>query len=702
MPVQDMINKLLPFFAKKEAVDSGKFFGTSEKGSKVDFILSEFTRAMEHETGNIDRMEDSWKMYSGLDDGQWPDDIKAKMKKEKRNPFQANFIRQKVDGLAGALIKNSFDINFEPVDTDHSDQVKFIKELMYVEKELMDWNVSYRDLIVDGLIQLGVEEMFISDRYSPFGNIGFKRILPGHIILDPDWLTNNTWELRRAWKTAYLRARDIKNIYDVKGDEIEAALAIRKGIPDEFDNGSPTAGFPHKDMSETYGEKYRVIEYHHMEKEKKTIEIIVANGIVVPEGPDDFKREWAILNKVDLSEGVMKRTVEVDTYYITTICPSLSKYLVLEDRKARIQIGRLPFFPWSVARINGRNSGIPELLKSIQITYNKRESMLDHIIATSANGAAAIDPNLVDGDENMMRAVQENWNIPGYKFWTTPGALASGREFVKEMPRSTVDWGVTNQLTRMVDLFDRISKQPAAMDGRSEGSEETGILYARKSIQAEITIAMIHKSLEQHWNDKGEAYVVVAKQLHSGVYREFNMPGKDGESISINKPTITPSGEIIENDIANLPRMKIIVSQSPDSVTQRSIDRAINVEVLRVIGPENPLSRSRAVKNVIKTLDGSNAERKQAEEDAEFEHMINVERAKTEMMSLKFNQAQLQMQLQQLMQPQMPNMDQIPPQQGEGGEEQPQEQGEPPRGPGNPEQTVGGQDAVIASAEGLV
>lgn len=683
MAVGEIFNKLLPFFNKNNSSSPDQYFGVSEKGEKVDYILSEFNNVLDFETDNLKRNEESWALYSGFNDGQWPKDIAAQLRKENRNPFQANFIRQKVDGLTGSLIKNFFDVNFEAVDSNNVSQIRMIKDLMFIDKELMDWNASYLDLVTDGLIHQGVEEIYISDRYSPFGNIGFRRILPGHIILDPDWLTNNSWDLKRAWKVAYLRAKDIKEIYSAKGEEIDNFIKMKKGIPSHFDNGDRTRSIPHNDLAPNYNEKYRVIEFYHMEKEKKKIEISVQTGLPIPEGPDEFKKEWAILNGVDLSEGVISRDEYINTCYVSTICPSISKYLLLEDKKSRIQLGRLPFFPYSAGRINGKNSGIPELLKSIQQTYNKRESMVDNIIASSASGAAAIDPNIVDADASQMEAIKQNWTKPGYRFWTAPGALASGREFVKQLPQSNVDYGVINEISRMIELFDRVSKQPAAMDARSEGSEESGILFARKELRAEIALTKIYKGLEQHWNEKGEAYLILAKQLYSGVYRDFNIPGR-GEKLEINKPVYTVSGEIIENDIAQLPRMKVIVTQSPEGATQKAVDRAVNAEILRSIGPENPIQRARAVKNIMKTLDTDKKDRDEAETDSMMELELARQRVATELLNLKATQVQIQMQMQQAMQPQLPGIEQVP----QGGED-------PHQGQGNPAQSIGNESAMV-------
>jgi len=684
--IGELVDKLFPFFDKKQK--SYNSIPNIKGSKKVDYILGLYNNAIEFNTGDLDRASEMWNLYSGIDDSQYPSIIKSKMLQEERNPFQGNFIRQKVDGLGGSIIKNFFDVSFEPVNGDQSDLTRYVKELMLIDKELLDWNQSYRELVIDGLIHLGVEEMYISFRYNPLGNIGFRRIMPGHILLDPHWLSNNAWDLKKAWKTAYLTPQEIKDTYKTKSEEIDLFIKMKEGIPTNFDNGDQSKGFPHFEHSESYTDKYRVIEYHHMEKEKRKVEVVVADGLVVPEGPDEFKREWAITNNVNLSDGVMTREEDIDCYYVTSICPTINRHLVLEDKKALIQIGRLPFFPWSCARINGKNSGIPDLLKSVQRTFNYRQSMLDYMISASANGAHLVDPDLVDNDPYKMEQLAKNWNSSSFKMFTAPGRLASGRHYIQDIPKNNIDYGLVNELNRMVDVADLISKQPAAMDARSEGSEETGILYARKQLQAEITQTILVKSLEQHYNEKGEGYILLAKQLYSGVYRDFYVLGGN-KKIELNRPTITPSGEVIDNDISTLPRMKVIISQSPEGVTTRTVDRAINTELLRVVGEFSPMNRALTVKNVMSTLDNAKTERQKYEEAANLEYILAKENTELQILGIQAQKMQIQSQLAASMQPQMAGI----PQAGQKQSNNEQSQENQTKAPGNPEASLEGNAA---------
>lgn len=682
--ILENIKDLLPF-GKKQKETSFKHLGVSESMELVDYVLYEFNNAKDATMKEQERNSNAWKMFTGFDNGQWDKAIVAEMKKEGRNPFQGNFIRSKVEGLAGNIVKNFFDIGYEPVDGVHTDLTRKIVSLMLSDKELMNWNASYINLVINGLIHLGVEEIFVSDRYDPLGRIGFRSLLPGHIILDPYWLSNDSWDLKRAWKVGYLTSKQIKETYDTKSEEVDIAIQMSKGRATDYEDYESGNGFPRFSLNDKYGDQYRVIEFKHVEREKKKIEFIVADGIIVPEGTDEYKKEWAILNGVDLSQGVSTKTENVDVLYVTTICPQISRSLVLEDKKSLIQIGRIDLFPWSSARYNGTNSGIPELLQSLQETYNKRESQVDFIIASNA-ACVAMDPDIVGGNSDAMDEIMKNVNKPNYKFWTEPGALKSGRSFFQPLPKNQIDIAIVNELTRMVDMADRVSKQPAAMAGRSEGSEENGILFARKQMQAEVAHTVLFRGLEQHWNDKGEAYILLAKQLYSGAYREFYEFGS-GEKIELNTPVVTPEGEVKENDISQLPRVKVVVTQSPEGVTNRTVDRSMNIELLRVLPPDtSPIQRVRATVNAMKTMSQSKVDRAQTEADGEMELMLARKNIQAQIMNLDFQMAQIQSQMAMIGQPQM--MGGVgQPQQGSGGQQQ-----APQRGQGNPEQTVQGND----------
>lgn len=677
--MNEWINKLTSFFGKSNSKAIPGSVNALNGITKVDYIYEWYQNALASQMTEFDRESRMWKMFRGIDNEQYDDDIITEMEDDGRNPFQGNFIRKKVDVIGGALLQKYYDFNYVSLDDGEADYTEFLEELMYSDKELEDWEISYDELVKNGLVHFGAEQLVISDEHDPLGRLKFEICEPGTIILDPDWLSYSAKKLKRLWKVGYLRADDIKRKFKKKTNDIDAAVKMLQLTAPDYDEKETGYGLNHYNKLERYNDTYRVIEFHHIEMESKTVEVVVSTGMVVPEGPDEYKREWAITNNIDLSDGVMEKTYDVPVYYVTTICPELSRNIVLEDKKSPIQIGRLPFFIWSCARINGKNSGVPDLLESFQTTYNHRQSQIDFLIGASANGGHFIDPDIVDNDADKMRELAQNWNKANFKMYTAPGRLASGRQHIQEIPRSRMDYAAVQELTRMMDDADRVSAAPANIEGRSEGSEENGILFARKESRAEMAFTFMIRSLRHYNNEKAEAWLNMARILYSGAMRYFATGS--GKGVYVNQPQVSPSGEITINDISMIPRIKIIVSESPNSESAKQKDRSLNVEALRVIDANlNPLNRSLAVSRFMNTLEGSKEEKDMYKKAGQKEAMLANARIEAEMASLQFQTLQVQMQMQQMMNPQP--QQQLPPEAGGGVS---QEQGsDTQNAPGNP------------------
>lgn len=665
--IPNIFSRIGSMFGNKTKKANG--FGINEGIDKVQYILQKYNKYKDHFEEERDRENNDWKMYTGFDHGQWDSESAQTLLDEGRHLGQYNFIRGKVDSIAGSLLRNWYDVDFVPTDGGVVTATQLLKDLYYADKELMNWDLSYCKFVVDFLIHGGTEELFISDRFSPLGNIAFERMTPGHILFDPNWTTESGWDLKEAFKIAYMSAEEIMTKFPNAKEDIRAYTEAIRAEGPSFDNSDYENGnIPNQDLNTSYGSNYRVIENHYIKEEIETREVVLNSQgelVEVPVGEDEEKRQWAIKNQIDFSIGVIEKKVPVSKYYRCTICPDLT-VKPLEEILPLIQIGRLPFFHASSHRVNGRDSGIVEILTDIQQTINKRESLIDHMIANSASGAMIIDPEIFGNDVSKLEDLKANMNNPTFKEFSKPGEIASGRKHIEEIPRAQFPSDVLQEINRMWDMGDRISKSPPVMDGRSEGSEDrSGSLYARKQQQAEINTTTMLKSLEYHWNEKGEAWMLVAQALYGGVEREFRGAGKTGGTISINQEVETPNGSYKYNDISTIPRHKVIVSQSPQGVTYREVQRTINSELLKYIPPTNPISRATIVKNIMKSIDAPEEERKDYAEAYELERILAVESTKAQISGLVSQRMQAEAQLNQ-----MTNSQQV----GAGGEKVDQEQ----------------------------
>jgi len=641
--------------------------------NKVRFQESEYDKAVAHSQKERASMEQNWAMYSGFNHGQWQALAVAELQKANRHIAQYNIVRGKVENLAGSIIKNNFDVDYIPVDGEDSNVTRFLKGLFYSDKEMMDWDSEHLQTVIDGLVHTGIEEMYISDKYNVLGNIAFRRCMPGHIILDPHWKSHKSEDLKNVWKVAYLTPEEIKKIYAHKSAQIDNLILQQALSGMDYKDDTSSESMLHYNLEKAYGSQYRLVERHYIvETPKKVTSWIGENGkIDIPDVPQEQKNEMIeYLKSQGEGEIFEHRTMEKE-YRISTSCSQLDTEHFLEDRKAEIQIGRLPFFPWSAARINGVNSGIVDLLIDAQQSLNKRESLSDHMIANSSHGARFLDPSIVDGDDSKLNQIVNEIDKPNATFITASGALQSGRKFVQQVEKTQYSGEIYKEIERMVDYLNKISKVDSTLEGESSGSEDNGIFFARRQVQAEIALTTLIKSLEQHWNDKGEAYMLLAQTQYTGAVREFRSSfGLEGNE----KETITLNADIEAGaELRNMPRHKVVVTQSPTGITVRTTDRAINSELLARIPVEQQLYRATISKNIMNTLVVSDKDRKFLEIANDLELRLATMRATTELKKLEFEQFQIDAAMQQPPQTQDPNATQ-PPEGGGGEQSQPQQQ----------------------------
>lgn len=630
---------------------------------------SEFDKAYAFAQPERTAMELSWSMYSGFDYGQWQKEAIAYLQANNRHIAQYNIVRGKVQNLAGSIIKNNLDVDFVPVDSEISPITRFLKGTYYSDKEMFDWDMEHMHTVVDGLIHSGVEEMYISDKYNVLGNIAFKRCMPGHIVLDPHWVSHKSEDMKQLWKVAYLTPDEIKKIYNHKSDRIDALLMQRAMMGETYEDDQTSLSIQRFNLSQLYGTKYRVIERHHLEETPIVTEIWVSDKyrIEIPNGLDDeAKKDYVEQLKSEYGDTgriIEHRSIQKE-YWVTTSCAQLDQVEFLEDKKAEIQIGRLPFFPWSAERINGRNSGIVQLLMDAQQALNKRESLSDQMIANSSHGSRFLDPSVVGNNDAKLDAIIRDFDKPNATFITAPGAIASGRKYIQQIDKIQYQGEIYQEIERMAAYIDKISKVDETMEGRSSGSEDTGVFFARRQMQSEIALTTLIKGLEQHWNDKGEGYMLLAQQIYPGAFREFRtgFGENNGEKtvIKIN------AGGPFASEFKNMPRHKVVVSQSPSGVTVRNTERAINSEV-QARTPENQyVYKATLQRNIMRTLDGSDEDKKAIEAASEIEMTLAIERAKTEIAEMRVRQAQAEAVLAQMQGGGQPQI--------EEQQEQPQEQ----------------------------
>jgi len=636
----------------------------------------EYDKAFAYSREERDEMERMWAMYSGFDHGQWLRTAVAQLKAASRHIAQYNIVRGKVENLAGSIVKNDFDIDFVPVDREVSHITRMLKGIFYSDKEMMDWNIEHLQIVIDGLIHLGVEEMFISDKYNPLGNIGFRRCMPGSVLVDPHWKTHKTEDLKQLWKVAYLKPEEIKRIYKTKSSRIDEMTRQQVFNGETYEDDPASKSIQYAKLEQAYGSLYRVVERHYLKETSETVNVWVGeNGTVLIPNKDKEERDAFIEDLKSKGEGrVLSHERTKREYWISTSCAQLDNVELLEDRMAEIQIGRLPFYPWSAARINGRNSGIVALLVDAQQSLNKRESLSDHMIANATHGARFMDEAIVNGDPIQKKNIEQNIDKPNALFWTAPGALQSGRNYTQMLEKTAYQGEIYQEIDRMNVYLDKISGVDETSEGRSTGSEDNALFYARRQAASEIARTVLIEGLAQHWNDKGEGYMQLAGQIYPGSVREFRTnygvnKGKK-ETLTLN------SGGPELSELRDFPRHKVVISQSPAGITMRTTERAINSEIQNRLPADQYVYQALVSKNIFKTLDQSFEDNQALDVASDIQMTLAVTKASAEIASNKLISAQATLALQQLEQQSQQPQPAVGPE-GEQPQEQVQEQQAP-------------------------
>jgi hypothetical protein len=274
----------------------------------------------------------------------------------------------------------------------------------------------------------------------------------------------------------------------------------------------------------------------------------------------------------------------------------------IEDKPHELQIQRIPFFPWSPERINGDTHSIMDTIKTLQDTINKRENLVNNILENSANGGAAIDPEIVGNDPDMKQKIQENWSNPKFKFWSQPGAIAAGRNYFAQIPKTNPPSEVFAQINHLWDALDRVLPVSAASDGRSESASESGVLYSMKQQSIEIAQTTLVRSLMGILTEMGDAYFRAARKYYSNVERTFT--DSKGKSFKINEIVPMPNNDLgMLNDISNLSNLRTLVKMGQDSPNTRFSRRLTALDMLKLIPPTMPMIQVEVISELIDTLD---------------------------------------------------------------------------------------------------
>lgn len=560
-------------------------------------IFSHFSSALGFSSEDRAREEENHSIYTGLKYGQMPKALLAKLAEEGRmqDLSQFNYVMKKVNDMVGTLTSNWYDIDFLSVDEVGSDTVTAFKSLFYSDKDLCDWDSDIMTFLRNGAIYGADLMMYVDYSYdNSFGNIGIRALEPGTVIRDPNWTTNNSKDCRYAFTVSYMTAEEMKMKYRTKSERIDLMIKLKEledGIQGDLYTGR---SIPRSSLNDEYNKEYRVIEYHNMRTEKRKLTVGMSNGMLV-DVPENATEEWYAYNGVDRNNTISSYD-SVEVYYITAICPELDMESPLEDRKAMLQLGRLPIIHWSYNRHNGKDIGIVDLLRDPQRYYNAMLSLSKEIVSYSKR-ARIIDPAAFGDDTVDLAELEKKIARPG-------ATLFGASNFSRDFPNAIMESGASTYTGNELALADTarnasesLTPINSAMAGQGAGERSAEHFNAKRE-QGEINSTTLNASVKQFNNELAECYFYAAQSLYGGMYRVFKT--KNGDSIEINVPMADGT---VANSILDVSRAKVIVSESPEGVSKRANDRTAAFQALQYMGDGSPIGRSYLMEIIFNSMD---------------------------------------------------------------------------------------------------
>jgi hypothetical protein len=526
---------------------------------KVTAYRSTYLNYVRRNSKYLDRMVESFKFFSGLDNGQVPLHLQEQLRAEGRSIASFNFIQNKVLTLAGSFLENKSDIDFMPRGNTSPDAIAVLKELYRYDRDQSRMDIQRLQFLVSFLIQQGVMEIYKDYTESPLGHPRFRYRNGFQFYFDPDWATINVKDNRKIFIHSMMDAEQIVETWGHKNGELEDQYQRLKRMEDDPSDHTEDIDKlcdRSPEFYESIGRRHKVIECVEMKWVKKARLYNIRTQEWFP--PMDERVARARL-RFPGNEDLRLLPDHFQECHRTVICPSLGKGLILDEGPDDLQIETYPYFVGSALTINGERQGVVDPLKDPQATYNKRESTMTHWQGISALGVEFVEEDAMT-DAEFRRYIREG-NIPGSKFKVRSGA--NKEEAVKIKDRGTAPQDLNQSADRALMMGDRIWA-PAASQGFAERSGESGKLYDSKKQQAEKALRVAQAVLMDVEHQMGVAYFLAARQCYSGAPREITT--NDGKTIRLN--WVGEDGQKY-NEIGKLSRVNVIVTESPDARSMR-------------------------------------------------------------------------------------------------------------------------------------
>ncbi len=514
-----------------------------------------------------DRMFAALGAFFDINGGSWPKRERDALIAQGRHPVSFNVAEQKLQSLAGSIYSEKWDFDFLPMNLDENSLTKGIKYWYYADKEQFNYSHSERKCLERGLIHAGYEEMSIDYSIRSTGGIAFKSCLPGTVVPDPYWVTDDYKDWRDAIQHAWMTPRQIMEYYETSDPQIVLAAKAIDLSGHKYETTDDLEKFRDREYGmPQWGDKYLVIQNRWLEKLKTTrLHAKMPDGewFALPVGvEEEAVRAFVSMNGLSW-EDIKEFPYEDNILYLASVVPQLSQSAVLFKGKHDIQCGTIGLFPFTSVREMGMNKGIMEKMLDIQRTLNYRESKKDDIIASTASGAVAANLDALPNGERDLANLKANKTRPDF----VQGVHGNPRDVLAAIPRGDVPPDIWNDIAQLVDMFDRVSPVTPALEGAAQKGE-SGVLFEMRHAVTKLGTVILYDNWQQHLMNKAEAWYNQAQITYKGQYKQVKTD--EGQDIEFNSPVYDDMGQkYYENSTDDLPRARVIIALSKSSPTER-------------------------------------------------------------------------------------------------------------------------------------
>jgi len=619
------------------------------QGKNASELSQRFKEVINNDSPRRTRIIRNTVATMGIEGSSYTQEQRAYMLREGISPQDFTFLAKYTKGLAGSIINTWYQPRFVALEGSNisPDMMAAVNSVYSSDKDLNSYKKTAMQTIYNGLVCIGIEEITVKREYISkprTWTIGFEPLRPESIVfVTTDKAGRVSDNATEAYKYTYPTLQELEKIYPDKKNEIKILSMQKESINNEKTSSVYDSSLdPYENIR---NKKYQVVEYYHMENEKTTKNIYVPTWEEVPEtlaeGPfADMVGElalqaWAAEKGIVLEKGDIVKIDEITpVLYVDVFVPDLD--LILDTGKDERQIGRLPFFAWSYMENNEIPIGVVDVIWATAQDMLKRETAKTKYITQVPLAKPWVHPDIVGGDTTKLAKVIQEWNDPSKPIVVdsevTPGIVERmmGIERGVEIPQA-----ILRDESFKLALMDSLSGLTPSMQGSTERSGESGIMFQRKVLESTNQQRLPMLMLAEHEKQKASAWLKLSQKVYGGrvnVNREVALP-EDRGILRINEFVgyDTEGKEIILNDFSDLSRVDVVIGKAPETDFYRQATRANDLEALKTIRPSQTNSEVIAAleNNLVLQMDYAN-DKERAAIEAAVARRAELERLKAE------------------------------------------------------------------------